>query len=114
MKNYNKKQLITTNESNLRTNIVAACYLTAIITIGFIHPAYADWFKVGDIKANLITPVYTLVSENLGFVAFAVGGALTFLARGQDMWQKGMAFGAGSLGTAASVKLAETVLHLNQ
>lgn len=30
------------------------------------------WFKVGDIKNTLITPIYTLGNDNLGFVAFAV------------------------------------------
>ncbi len=89
-----------------------SCYVAAILMIGFIEPTYADWFKVADIKTNLITPMYTLVNDNLGFVAFAVGGAATFLARGQDMWQKAIAFGVGSLGTAGAVKLAQTVLHL--
>ena len=112
MSNLTNKKLTTIQESNLKTNLAAACYLTAICTICFTNPANADWFKVSDIKTNLITPVYTLISENLGFVAFAVGGAATFLARGQDMWQKATAFGIGSLGTAGSVKLAETVLHL--
>jgi hypothetical protein len=112
MNNLKNKKLTTIQESNLKTNLAAACYLTAICTICFTTPAYADWFKVGDIKANLITPVYTLVSDNLGFVAFAAGGGATFLARGQDMWQKAIAFGVGSLGTAGSVKLAQTVLHL--
>jgi hypothetical protein len=28
------------------------------------------------------------------------------------MYQKGIAFGVGALGTAAAVKLAQTVLHL--
>ena len=83
-----------------------------ICTFGIIEPAYAEWFKVGEIKTNLITPVYSLVNDNLGFIAFAVGGATTFLARGQDMYQKAIAFGVGSLGTAGSVKLAQTVLSL--
>jgi hypothetical protein len=88
-------------------------YVFAMCLFGFIAPAHADWFQVGNIKANLITPMYTLVNDNLGFVAFAVGGAATFLARGQDMYQKGVAFGVGSLGTAGAVKLAQTVLHLS-
>jgi hypothetical protein len=104
------------NENELaqsyKKNLALACYLGVIFSVGFVEPAYADWFKVSDIKANLITPVYSLVNDNLGFIAFAVGGATTFLARGQDMWQKGMAFGVGSLGTAGAVKLASTVLHL--
>lgn len=93
-------------------NKLFAFYLAAICLVGFISPAHADWFKVGDIKQNLITPMYTLVNENLGYVAFAVGGAATFLARGQDMYQKGIAFGVGSLGTAGAVKLAQTVMNL--
>ena len=101
-----------TKDTNLTKNLAMACYVTAIFTIGFTQPAYADWFKVADIKANLITPIYTLVNDNLGSVAFAVGEAATFLARGQDMWQKSLAFGIGSLGTAGAVKLAQTVLHL--
>lgn len=87
-------------------------YIGFICLVGFIVPAQADWFKVGDIKANLVTPMYNLVNDNLGFIAFAVGGAATFLARGQDMYQKAIAFGVGSLGTAGAVKLAQTVLHL--
>lgn len=87
-------------------------YLVMICVFGLIEPVYADWFQVQNIKVNLITPVYTLVNENLGFIAFAVGGVATFLARGQDMWQKAAAFGVGSLGTAGAVKLAQTVLHL--
>ncbi|MGV2433279.1 MAG UNVERIFIED_CONTAM: hypothetical protein LVQ98_08555 [Rickettsiaceae bacterium] len=78
----------------------------------FCQPAHADWFKVADIKTNLITPVYTLVKENVGFIAFSVGGVGVFLARGQDMYEKARNFGVGSLGTAAAVKLAETVMHL--
>ena len=97
--------------SYIKRNSWIAMYIT-ICVLGCINPAYADWFKVGDIKNNLITPIYTLVNDNLGFVAFAVGGASTFLVRGQDMYQKAIAFGIGSLGTAGAVKLAQTVLHL--
>jgi len=88
------------------------CYFAAITLVGFTEPAYADWFKVEDVKANLITPTYDLVNDNLGVIAFAIGGAATFFARGQDMWQKGVAFGVGSLGTAGAVKLSKTVLDL--
>lgn len=83
-----------------------------ICAASFPVAANADWFQVQNIQAQLITPVYTMVNDNLGYVAFAVGGAATFLARGQDMYQKGIAFGVGSIGTAAAVKLAQTVLHL--
>ena len=55
--------------------------------------------------------MYSLVKDNLGKVAFAVGGAATFLARGGDFYQKGVAFGLGCLGTAGGVKLGETVMH---
>ena len=101
----------TTLISYVKRNHLTALYI-GICVFGFISPAYADWFNVGNIKNNLITPIYTLVNENLGFIAFAVGGATTFLVRGQDMYQKAIAFGVGSLGTAGAVKLAQTVLHL--
>ena len=113
MSNNNKlKSKLSIFQLHFERNKLFAFYLAAICLVGFISPAHADWFKVGDIKANLITPMYTLVNENLGYVAFAVGGAATFLARGQDMYQKGIAFGVGSLGTAGAVKLAQTVMHL--
>jgi len=113
MSNNNKlKSKLSIFQFHLQGNKLFAFYLAAICLVGLISPAHADWFKVGDIKANLITPMYTLVNENLGYVAFAVGGAATFLARGQDMYQKGIAFGVGSLGTAGAVKLAQTVMHL--
>lgn len=108
----NKLQTQTKPSRFLRRNLGLALYIGTICTIGFITPAYADWFQVGNIKNNLITPLYSLVNDNLGFVAFAVGGASTFLVRGQDMYQKAIAFGVGSLGTAGAVKLAQTVLHL--
>lgn len=101
-----------TTQSNLQINLKAAAYLTAIGMVASVNTAYADWFQVGDIKTNLITPIYNLVNDNLGYIAFAVGGGATFLARGLDWWQKGMALGAGALGTAGAVKLAQTVLHL--
>lgn len=105
-------KLQTKTASYSKKNLNLALYIGAICLVGFTGSAQADWFRVGDIKTNLITPLYTLVNDNLGFVAFAVGGAATFLARGQDMYQKAIAFGVGSLGTAGAVKLAQTVLHL--
>lgn len=101
-----------TRQNNIRVNLKVAAYLTAIGVVASVNTAYADWFQVNNIANNLITPMYNLVNDNLGFVAFAVGGAATFLARGADMYQKGIAFGVGSLGTAGAVKLAQTVLHL--
>lgn len=106
------KILKTKKESTLRKQLVMGCGAALVCALGVIEPAYADWFQVGNIKAALITPVYTLVNESLGYIAFAVGGIVTFLSRGQDMYQKGMAFAIGSLGTAGAVKLAQTVLHL--
>lgn len=111
-----KQTLELSNNMNIQNtrkhNLTLAAYVGAICVFGFISPASADWYQVGDIKANLVTPLYNLVNDNLGFVAFAVGGAGTFLARGQDMYQKAGAFAVGSLGTAGAVKLAQTVLHL--
>ena len=107
------KNLKTLDKKVILKKWVYAIGISSVIgTVCFVNAAYADWFKVGDVKANLITPVYGLVNDNLGFVAFAVGGAATFLARGKDMYEKGLAFGIGSLGTAGAVKLAQTVLHL--
>lgn len=88
-----------------------ACVIISICSMAIIDPAYADWFQVDQVKGNLITPVYKLVDDNLGIMAFAMGGIGLVLARGMDMWQKALAFGAGSLGTAGSIKLAKTVLH---
>ena len=107
-----KLQTQTKASRVLTKNLGLVLYIGTICTFSFIAPAQADWFNVANIKANLITPIYTLVNDNLGFVAFAVGGASTFLVRGQDMYQKAIAFGVGSLGTAGAVKLAQTVLHL--
>jgi hypothetical protein len=113
MSNNNKlKSKFSVFQFHLTNNKTYAFYLATICIFGFISPANADWFQVQNIQAQLITPVYTMVNDNLGYVAFAVGGAATFLARGQDMYQKGIAFGVGSIGTAAAVKLAQTVLHL--
>lgn len=106
------KSSSTNLSSGFKNNLGLALYVGAICTIGFIAPAQADWFNVGNIKNNLVTPIYSLVNDNLGYIAFAVGGASTFLMRGQDMYQKAVAFGVGSLGTAGAVKLAQTVLHL--
>ena len=112
IKTMTKLQIQTESTGRLKKNFGLALCVSTICIIGFMEPAYADWFQVGNIRANLITPMYTLVNDNLGFIAFAVGGAATFLARGQDMYQKAIAFGVGSLGTAGAVKLAQTVLHL--
>jgi len=106
------RKLKTKSAKFFKNNLGFTLYVSTLCMVSSVSPAQADWFQVGNIKANLITPLYTLVNENLGFIAFAVGGAATFLARGQDMYQKAIAFGVGSLGTAGAVKLAQTVLHL--
>lgn len=112
MSNYKLKTKLPLLNFDLTNKKIYGFYLVIMCIFGFISEAHADWFQVVNIKHNLITPIYTLVDENIGYVAFAVGGASTFLARGQDMYQKGIAFAIGSLGTAASVKLAQTVMHL--
>ena len=110
--NKKPKSQKSINQNHANNKKLYTAYFAAICIFGFISPAHADWFQVGNIKAQLITPMYTLVNDNLGYIAFAVGGAATFLARGQDMYQKAVAFGVGSLGTAGAVKLAQTVMNL--
>ena len=82
--------------------------------IGFVMSGHlalaADWFKVEELEAGMISPLYKLVNNNIGKLAIAVGLGTTFLARGGDMWQKGMAFGLGSLGTAGAIKLSQLVI----
>ncbi len=111
--NMNKllsKKLTTTNESNLKTNLAAACYLTAISTIMFVEPAYADWFKTGDITTNLVTPIYTLVHDNMGKAALATGGLTLIFTRGMDLWQKGTVFAGGAMLVGGAIKLADHML----
>ena len=94
-------------------NIVAtSCYSIFISTMLCIQTAHADWFQVQDVRANLITPIYNVVNENLGVLAFAVGGIATIFARGQDLWQKATAFAAGSVGFAGAVKVSQLFLDL--
>ena len=102
----------TNGLANLKKNLTIAGYLSVIASVCYISPANADWFQVANIRNELITPVYSLINDNLGYIAFAMGGATTFFARGGDFWQKGLAFGVGSLGTAGAVKIAQAVLHL--
>lgn len=105
-------------QNNINFMLLRLFFITVLFSAGvvvqclFPSIAAADWFNTAAVKTNLIDTTYRLVSENLGFIAFAVGGATTFLARGGDMWQKGMAFGAGSVGTAGAIKLAEAMLDL--
>ena len=93
-------------------SLKSACYIVLIVTAVYIEPALADWFNTDNVKVRLIDKSYNFIDNNLGYIAFAVGGASTFLARGGDFWQKGMAFGAGALGTACSVVAAKALLGL--
>ncbi len=104
------RKLTITNESNLKTNLAAVCYLTAISTIIFVEPAYADWFKTSDITTNLVTPIYKLVHDNVGKAALAAGGLTLIFTRGMDLWQKGTAFAGGAMIVGGAIKLAEHML----
>jgi hypothetical protein len=111
----NKEKSMKNNRyKNIKNELViytkAGAYLGAMAVVMSGNTAYADWFQVADIKDGMITPIYTLVNDNIGKLAFAVGLGTTFLARGGDMYQKGMAFGVGALGTAGAVKLAQLVM----
>ena len=96
----------------IANNKIVSLYLTAICIFGFAPSAYADWFQVENVKAALIIPVFNMINDSLGYIAFAAGAGSAFLAKGMDGWQRGIAFGMGALGTAGAVKLAQTVLHL--
>ena len=97
--------------SHIANNKIVSLYLTVICIFGFAPSAYADWFQVQNVKAALITPVFNMVNDNLGYISFAAGAGSAFLAKGMDGWQRGVAF-MGAFGTAGAVKLAQTVLHL--
>jgi hypothetical protein len=92
------------------TNAAKAAVLTGVITFGFAELAMADWFQTGKITTNLITPVYTMVKDHVGKIALAAGAFSTYLARGQDFYQKSMAFGIGSVVTAGAIKVGTTML----
>jgi hypothetical protein len=115
----NKEKLMKNNRyKNIKNELViygkAGIYLGAIAFVMSGHSALAaDWFKVEDIKDGMISPIYKLVNDNIGKLAFAVGLGTTFLARGGDMYQKGIAFGVGSLGTAGAVKVAQLVMPVS-
>jgi hypothetical protein len=99
-------------KNNIITNVKAIGYTACIAILASSSPAYADWFQVQNVKAALITPVFNMVNDNLGYISFAAGAGSAFLAKGMDGWQRGVAFGMGAFGTAGAVKLAQTVLHL--
>ena len=56
-------KLQTKSAGRLKKNLGLALYIGTICTVGFIAPAQADWFQVANIKNNLITPLYTLVTH---------------------------------------------------
>lgn len=82
--------------------------------IGFVMSGQSalavDWFDVEKIKDAMISPIYKLVNDNIGKIATVVGLGTTFLARGGDLYQRGMAFGVGALGTAGAIKLSQVVM----
>jgi hypothetical protein len=114
-KNQREKIMKSDQHKELKAKLViytkVGAYLGVIAVVMSGHSALAaDWFKVEDIKDGMISPLYKLVNDNIGKLAIAVGLGTTFLARGGDMWQKGMAFGLGSLGTAGAIKLSQIVI----
>jgi len=114
-KNQREKIMKSDRYKKLKAQLVicaeAGVYLGVIAVVMSGNTALAaDWFKVEDIKDGMISPIYKLVNDNIGKLAFAVGLGTTFLARGGDMYQKGIAFGVGALGTAGAVKVAQLVM----
>jgi hypothetical protein len=114
-KNQREKIMKSDQHKELKAKLViytkVGAYLGVIAVVMSGHSALAaDWFKVEEIKDGMISPLYKLVNDNIGKLAIAVGLGTTFLARGGDMWQKGMAFGLGSLGTAGAIKLSQIVI----
>ena len=111
----NKEKSIKNNRyKNIRNELViygkAGLYLGAIAFVMSSNTAYADWFEVEKIKDAMIAPIYKLVNDNIGKIATVVGLGTTFLARGGDMYQRGIAFGVGALGTAGAIKLSQVVM----
>lgn len=114
-KNQREKIMKSDRYKKLKAQLVicaeAGVYLGVIAVVMSGNTALAaDWFKVEDLEAGMISPLYKLVNNNIGKLAIAVGLGTTFLARGGDMWQKGIAFGLGSLGTAGAIKLSQLVI----
>ena len=116
MTNYKSNNIVSNKYKNTKNNIIinvkAIGYTTCIAILASSSSAHADWFQVQNVKAALITPVFNMVNDNLGYISFAAGAGSAFLAKGMDGWQRGVAFGMGAFGTAGAVKLAQTVLHL--
>lgn len=109
---FNKKFEISNCDTEVCKRVAYVAYLSMLLLVLTSSNAYADWFNLQAVKTQLIDVAFKFVDDSIGFIAFAVGGACTFLTRGGDLLQKGMAFGAGSLVTAGGVKVAKTVMHL--
>lgn len=77
-KTYQKRNsvLFSSNIIFLQMYFSTKAKRLVISTIGFILPVHADWFQVDNIKANLITPMYKLVNENLVFLLALTVGSL--------------------------------------
>lgn len=115
-KKYQREKIMQSDRyEELKAKLVIYAKAGAYLgVIGFVMSGNtalaADWFKVEDLEAGMISPLYKLVNNNIGKLAIAVGLVTTFLARGGDMYQKGVAFGVGSLGTAGAIKLSQLVI----
>ena len=83
MSNLTNKKLTTTNKSTRKTNLAAACYLTAIGTIMFAEPALAG-FDLNKLAKAVLDPVVGLITEYYG-IGIAVGGvAGVLVGQGAD------------------------------
>jgi len=111
----NRKRIMQSDRyKELKAKLViygkAGAYLGVIAVVMSGNTAYAGWFEVEKIKDAMIAPIYGLVNDNIGKIATVVGLGTTFLARGGDMYQRGIAFGVGALGTAGAIKLSQVVM----
>lgn len=116
MQNKHKTQKLTfgssDNDKELYGRIVYGLYLSMLILLFSSSNAYAELFNLSDIKTKIVDTTFDFVNQSIAVIAFAVGGACTFLARGGDLLQKGFAFGGGSLVTAASIKIAKISMDI--
>lgn len=114
-KKYQREKIMQSDRyEELKAKLVIYAKAGAYLgVIGFFmsgNTAYAGWFEVDKIKDAMIAPIYTLVNDNIGKIATVVGLGTTFLARGGDMYQRGVEFGVGALGTAGAIKLSQVVM----
>ena len=117
-KKYQREKIMQSGRyKELKAKLVIYAKAGAYLgVIGFVMSGQsalaADWFQVEKIKDAMIGPIYGLVNDNIGKIATVVGLGTTFLARGGDMYQRGIAFGVGALGTAGAIKLSQVVMPL--